>query len=813
MSSFSESEEYLKNLKMKAQYEQILANSWGSEKKRQVLKPIIPPTVQQLTEEPGKLLKKQNQQQEMILDWQESQKRPVRVGDAFFQFHPIGEPVLKPELPLDVGHNDQYYNERLESAREDLDGLEAVKQDLRQRIIRLGEDRNIFIADMEETIKRLEDELVNVELKLADLENRYTSASHGEKKSIHQEIKGVKKRQGGLWVEIATARRDMQTYKEGIDDEEKALKREIIMAEQNKLPIKDAYQRIEREKIMNRENLKDREIQNNEIIKENEDKIKAYDSELKFFNKGFFDPRQRPEESQDDYLVRLNQMGENPQDNQIGLDRATMKNIDKFRENLQYLIRDQSLIEEVLNKAKVETNIGVEGLFQFNKIFEPFKRDFFKLYGMNNKSIKGDELVSIITEYVNDGIMPSSRFKAKVDSFVHRETMGKIPENALVEMRHAGLAVPQIPEPEPLRTGVIGQAIFHEPERVVPRRMAPEGTGDEDIFFIENQGYADLSAALGFPPQGVLYRLTDRNFLQIIYPRSNKVISALEPEPLTVFAVIRMKTPGMQHRANSTSSIFMSKTGEPDSFKDIKLSSAERAGLKNKEHQLEYYLITYLEIPESIFKQLFENPRTGALQPKEDILRLFNQLGVETIQQDAPMIGKSQPTGKRTIYMYGFGVGAEKVPELIQFGHINLYLKKLYFKNILSIAKQNGQKVAGFKNTPVSDEFVKIVMKISKNGEPTAGELHSLKLNEHELLDNLLHVSGLHKKNISGSASNTIKKIKEKLELTEGEIEAGNNNPELKKQLYDLLFKLVNFDVITDGQARKHYKEIVNNYF
>ena len=284
---------------------------------------------------------------------------------------------------------------------------------------------------------------------------------------------------------------------------------------------------------------------------------------------------------------------------------------------------------------------------------------------------------------------------------------------------------------------------------------------------------------------------------------------------MTVYAVVRLKKSGLQSRGESTPSIFMSKTAEPGSFKDIKLSTAERKGVTDKHHQLEYYLIKYLGIPQGVFNELFANQSTGALQKKEDILGLFRNLGVDTIQQNAQQVGVVPPRGgsHRSIYLYGFGVGAEKIPDLIQFGHVNLYLKKLYFKNILSISKQNGLKIAGFKNTPVSDEFVKIVMKISKNGEPTAGELHSLKINENELLDNLLHVSGLHKKNISGSASNTIKKIKEKLELVEGEIEAGNNNPELKKQLYEHLFKLVNFDVITDGQARKHYKEIVDNYF
>ena len=82
------------------------------------------------------------------------------------------------------------------------------------------------------------------------------------------------------------------------------------------------------------------------------------------------------------------------------------------------------------------------------------------------------------------------------------------------------------------------------------------------------------------------------------------------------------------------------------------------------------------------------------------------------------------------------------------------------------------------------------------------------------LLNSLLKIAGLEKRNITGSGlKETIKNLKDRLNIIEGEIEAGNNNILLKDELYNVLFKLVHFNVISEIQARKHFKNIVSEYF
>jgi hypothetical protein len=132
---------------------------------------------------------------------------------------------------------------------------------------------------------------------------------------------------------------------------------------------------------------------------------------------------------------------------------------------------------------------------------------------------------------------------------------------------------------------------------------------------------------------------------------------------------------------------------------------------------------------------------------------------------------------------------------------------------MLSIQNKKGFKIPGFKNTPVSDAFVNCIMKILDDKELTANDMHNLKSPEKYLLDNLLHVAGLHKKNITSTSKETISNLKQRLTLVEGEIQAGNTNDELKKELYELLFKLYHFHCISERQARNHYKDIVKQFF
>jgi hypothetical protein len=161
----------------------------------------------------------------------------------------------------------------------------------------------------------------------------------------------------------------------------------------------------------------------------------------------------------------------------------------------------------------------------------------------------------------------------------------------------------------------------------------------------------------------------------------------------------------------------------------------------------------------------------------------------------------------------GEGLSHEKKDKKVKFGDVVIMPNKLFYDNILSISRPDGVKINGFKNRHVSDDFVVTVIKILHKRDDFHTDLSKLSSSERVLLDNLLKIANLHKKVVTGSGSQSINKLKNELQILEGQIQAGNNNESLKKKLHDILHKLAYFKVISLPQANKHYKEYINNFF
>jgi hypothetical protein len=96
-------------------------------------------------------------------------------------------------------------------------------------------------------------------------------------------------------------------------------------------------------------------------------------------------------------------------------------------------------------------------------------------------------------------------------------------------------------------------------------------------------------------------------------------------------------------------------------------------------------------------------------------------------------------------------------------------------------------------------------MKICNNEDINKNDVLVLNDKDTILYSVLMNKSGLKKKyNIDNSKS--IKALKDRLELVEGEMLAGNTNNDIQKELYDIVFKLANLGAITLSSARKYYK-------
>lgn len=160
----------------------------------------------------------------------------------------------------------------------------------------------------------------------------------------------------------------------------------------------------------------------------------------------------------------------------------------------------------------------------------------------------------------------------------------------------------------------------------------------------------------------------------------------------------------------------------------------------------------------------------------------------------------------KTNQTYGMGIPHEPLPKSCKLGKIEIDLNKLFYKNILSV-KYNGFKINGVKNSPVGDEFVKIIMDLCKGQYPTTKEINKLRSGESQIYDALLHTAGLHKR-VEHTANKTIETLKNRLTLIEGEIQAGNTNKQLYQELRDIVFKLHHLGEITQNSANEYLKQM-----
>ena len=201
---------------------------------------------------------------------------------------------------------------------------------------------------------------------------------------------------------------------------------------------------------------------------------------------------------------------------------------------------------------------------------------------------------------------------------------------------------------------------------------------------------------------------------------------------------------------------------------------------------------------------------------KRQFINIMKSLDIEPADVRPEYVG-IEPEGMNRTEHHIVGVGMNSdpkdVPSKVDFGENVLDLKKLYLKNIFGISDKKGRKIHGIKNTPVSDNFVKVIFNIINGKDLLSKDLSTLTSGEKHFLELVLATCGLHKKHNTGGSSQSIEKVKHDYKIIIGEIESGNNGSEIKKKLYETLYSLAHLGAINKGQAQRQYKEILKTFF
>lgn len=179
---------------------------------------------------------------------------------------------------------------------------------------------------------------------------------------------------------------------------------------------------------------------------------------------------------------------------------------------------------------------------------------------------------------------------------------------------------------------------------------------------------------------------------------------------------------------------------------------------------------------------------------KADVKELFREARI-IVEPEAAAFGRGMKPIKH------------ELPNLIEFGKVKISPRKLYYNNTLVIKHKTGNSLSGIPNTRVSDKFGDIVLGVLQGRQPTVSDFKALDMNEKALYDSLIRVAGLHKE-LENNFDETKHQMKNRLELLEGEIGAGNNNPAIKKEMHGLVHKMAACGMVGYGDGRKYLKSM-----
>ena len=152
---------------------------------------------------------------------------------------------------------------------------------------------------------------------------------------------------------------------------------------------------------------------------------------------------------------------------------------------------------------------------------------------------------------------------------------------------------------------------------------------------------------------------------------------------------------------------------------------------------------------------------------------------------------------------YGMGIPKVNEPKLVQFGNIMISLPNLKYKNILSVRTHLGKTMGGTPNVKISAKLSSIILNLLEHIQPTHDEINRLSSYERQLYDRIVYLGRLHTK-LPQTNDKSINELKKRLKLLEGEINIGNNSPQIYSEIKHILNSLRDFNVITPKQLKDY---------
>ena len=202
-----------------------------------------------------------------------------------------------------------------------------------------------------------------------------------------------------------TNNKNLRNRKRKIEDDIVKLERDIL---QDTNEMKNLQRYIDNAKKAITDNNETADNYSNlraSIVSKNQLIVRDYENNIRILNEGQINLAQQPDESEDDYMQRLDSMVDEEYDDTELEEKAYLANINEFKTNMKTLISSEWKIENIMNE------IGRENVFVLNKTFTGFEKEFLKKYGKNNTNVSPEDFIIEIDRYIDGNDTPLEKVK------------------------------------------------------------------------------------------------------------------------------------------------------------------------------------------------------------------------------------------------------------------------------------------------------------------------------------------------------------------------------------------------------------------
>jgi hypothetical protein len=162
-------------------------------------------------------------------------------------------------------------------------------------------------------------------------------------------------------------------------------------------PLETALEQSEKDIDMLKDNIKENEIIVRDQEKENKQKLKEYQDTFNIMNKNRYQVTQDPNETDTDFIARIQSLEKLAFDKNIFKDRAATEGNKKFMKNLKDITRDEVKISEI-----VKSFSSPEEVFIINSNWSYILNRLKSVFGVNNPAISANDYNIQINEQLNE---------------------------------------------------------------------------------------------------------------------------------------------------------------------------------------------------------------------------------------------------------------------------------------------------------------------------------------------------------------------------------------------------------------------------